>query len=157
MNMTRIARRFATVALGSAVALLASGCSIKEHVQPVSSQYIAHGEICIIDAPRVRPGFLVELKSVLRQRGYKIKMLADDSSLLDCPTVVTYTGRWGWDFTLYMTYAEIRVFSSGKMVGEAVYDSRRGGGRPDKWIDAEPKIRELVEQLFPVREASATQ
>jgi hypothetical protein len=51
-----------------------------------------------------------------------------------------------------MSYSKIVVYSNGAKVGEAIYDATRGGGRLDKFIDAEPKIRELVEQLFPPRE-----
>ena len=37
----------------------------------------------------------------------------------------------------------------GKPVGEAKYDSTRGGGNMGKFIDADKKITELVNQLFP--------
>jgi hypothetical protein len=55
-----------------------------------------------------------------------------------------------------MSYAKIVVFHEGAQTGEALYDATKGGGRLDKFIDAEPKIRELVEQLFPVKSASAS-
>jgi hypothetical protein len=48
-----------------------------------------------------------------------------------------------------MSYADIRVFMNGRETGSAVYDARSGGGRLDKFIDAEGKIAELVEELFP--------
>ena len=53
-----------------------------------------------------------------------------------------------WDIALYMAYAAIKVYHNGKLDGEAIYDSRSGGGNFSKFIDAEPKIRELVEQLM---------
>lgn len=48
-----------------------------------------------------------------------------------------------------MNYADIRVFENGCQVGQAEYDARWGGGRPDKFISAESKIAELTQQLFP--------
>ena len=60
----------------------------------------------------------------------------------------TYTANWGWDLAMYMKYAEIKVYRGVALVGLAVYDATRGGGRPDKFINAENKIRELVDELF---------
>lgn len=49
---------------------------------------------------------------------------------------------------LYMRYAEIKIYRSAPVVGEAAYDATWGGGRLDKFISAENKIRELVDELF---------
>jgi hypothetical protein len=54
---------------------------------------------------------------------------------------------------LYMRYAEIKVYRSAALVGEAVYDATWGGGRLDKFISAENKIRELVDELFLISKA----
>jgi hypothetical protein len=48
-----------------------------------------------------------------------------------------------------MSYARLQIFKQGAAAGDAVYDSTRGGGNFSKFIDAEPKIRELVTQLLP--------
>lgn len=48
-----------------------------------------------------------------------------------------------------MAYAEIKVYQGGKTIGEAKYDSQRGGANMGKFIDADKKINELVNQLFP--------
>ncbi len=47
-----------------------------------------------------------------------------------------------------MTYADIQVFVNGKQHGQAVYDSRRGSARMDKFISADKKVRELVDELI---------
>ena len=49
---------------------------------------------------------------------------------------------------MYMKYGEIKVYRSPALIGLAVYDATWGGGRPDKFINAENKIRELVDELF---------
>jgi len=50
---------------------------------------------------------------------------------------------------MYMAFAEITVYSDGKEVGKALYDSLRGGANMSKFIRGEEKIKELVDQLFP--------
>lgn len=129
-----------------------SACSIQQQVTPVDRQLLAEPEVCIIEDPAVRPGFLVEVHKVLRDLGYSTQMLSPEARLTDCPTVLTYTARWSWDMTIYMSYSKIVVYSNGAKAGEALYDATGGGGRLDKFIDAEPKTRELVEELFPPRE-----
>ena len=50
---------------------------------------------------------------------------------------------------MYLSYAWIKIYDSGAIIGEAEYDSRWGGARFDKFINAETKIKEMVDQLFP--------
>jgi hypothetical protein len=52
-----------------------------------------------------------------------------------------------------MRYAEIKVYRSAAFVGEAGYDATWDGGRLDKFISAENKIRELVDELFLISKA----
>jgi hypothetical protein len=77
-----------------------------------------------------------------------VKTLAETATLNDCPTTSTCTANWAWDMALYMRYAEIKVYRSAAFVGEAGYDATWDGGRLDKFISAENKIRELVDELF---------
>ena len=49
---------------------------------------------------------------------------------------------------LYMVYAEINVYHNGASIGEAEYDAWNGGASLGKFIDAESKISELVDQLY---------
>ena len=126
---------------------LVTGCSITQTVVPVGD--VTTNEVCIIENPAVREGFLPEMRNALEQKGFSVAMLDESARTSDCPTVVTYTARWSWDLTIYMSYAEISVYQSGQPTGKALYDATSGGGRLDKFIDAEPKIRELVDELFP--------
>jgi hypothetical protein len=48
-----------------------------------------------------------------------------------------------------MNYAEFRVFVDGKEKGVATYDATHGNGNMNKFIDADKKIAELINQLFP--------
>lgn len=133
--------------IGAFFTVFLFGCTISQHVNPTA---LAPGsEICIIDNPAVREGFLSELQVALRDNGYVYRMLAASASPQDCPIALTYVARWSWDLTIYMSYAKLQVFENGRPAGDALYDSTKGGGNLSKFIDAEPKIRELVDQLFP--------
>ena len=128
--------------------LALSSCTILQNVTPYRSGDIQ--EICIIEDPAVRAGFLKAYKRALREKGYKIRILGEHANLDDCELTSTYMGRWSWDMALYMALAEIKIFRNGEKVGEAIYDSRSGGGLVfKKFIKGEEKIFELVNLLFP--------
>ena len=127
--------------------LALSSCTIVQNVTPYRSSDIQ--EICIIEDPAVRAGFLRAYKRALREKGYKIRILEEHANLDDCELTSTYMGRWKWAYALYMALAEIKVFRNGKQVGEAIYDSRSGDGLVfKKFIKGEEKIYELVNLLF---------
>jgi hypothetical protein len=50
---------------------------------------------------------------------------------------------------MYMNYVNFKIYRDGNLVGEALYDSRRGGANMNKFIDADKKVMELTNQLFP--------
>ena len=132
----------------AAVALTA--CAIKQDVRPVMGLQ-AGEEVCIVEAPAVREGFVKELQESLARRGFEPRLLPEGTSPRECPLVVTYTARWSWDLTIYMSFAEINVFRDGALAGSAKYDSTRGSANMGKFIDAETKVNELVSELFPAR------
>jgi hypothetical protein len=129
-----------------AMMLLFSGCSISQHVEQADISNDA--EVCIIENSKVREGFLFEFEKVLREKGIKYVVTDRGHANQNCQWTVTYVARWSWDLALYMSYAEIKVYKDGVLDGEAVYDSTRGGANMGKFIDSEPKIRELVVQLM---------
>lgn len=137
-----------------AVSILAmtTACSIKQRVDPV--QVSNTDEVCIQKNPDVREGFLAEVEKVLTERQIKYRVINELNASEQCQWTATYTANWAWDLALYMVYAEIKVFHQGRLDGEAIYDARMGGANMNKFIDAEPKIRELVEQLIKQKQAS---
>lgn len=124
---------------------LTTSCAINQSVEP--SDVEEDAVICIIEDADVREGFLEELTKVLDEKNVNYRVV-DKQTALECEWTMTYLGRWTWDLSLYMSYAEIKVFHNGQLDGEAVYDSTQGGFNLNKFIDAEPKIRELVEELM---------
>ena len=128
-----------------------SACSIKQKIDPI--EVTNETEVCIVENKDVRPGFLVEFEKVLQQKKIKYSLVQELNAEDGCEWTATYTANWAWDLALYMVYAEIKVFHQGRLDGEAIYDARMGGANMNKFIDAEPKIRELVEQLMQQKQA----
>ena len=130
----------------SFLCLTASACSITQTVEPAD---IPKGkELCILEDSSVREGFLAEFQSILASKGIAHRLIRDTKDVRACEWTATYLARWSWDWTIYMSYAEIKIYHNGALDGEAIYDSRSGGGNLGKFIDAEPKIRELVNELL---------
>ncbi|MCG9731663.1 Sbal_3080 family lipoprotein [Shewanella sp. Isolate13] len=134
------------------VLLLTSACSIKQRVDPVHVNNNA--EVCIQKNPDVRDGFLQEMEKILAEKQIKYRIIEELDASQQCEWTATYTANWRWDLALYMVYAEIKVFHQGRLDGEAIYDARSGGANMNKFIDSEPKIRELIEKLIQQKQAS---
>lgn len=130
------------------LALTASlcACSITQKVEPTDLPQ--QSTLCIVYNSDVREGFLNEFASVLESKGVDYDLVKRGNIPTRCEWTATYTASWSWDMALYMSYAEIKIFKDGRLDGEAIYDSTRGGANMSKFIDAEPKIRELVNQLM---------
>ncbi len=132
-----------------AIAVLAiSGCmTIDQKVRPVSQ--ISNDNVCIVENPKVQPGFLDQFKKTLGTNGYKYKILPENSGFKDCNIITIYTANWAWDLALYMAYAKITVYRAGQPLGNAVYDARKAGLNSDKFVRGHEKVDELVSELFP--------
>ena len=137
------------ILVGALLLAAIGGCSIKQNVTPATLEAGATTEICMIPAQGLRPGFHSTYRDLLIKKGFTVKELHSSANPALCPLSTAYVGNWAWDLALYMVYADIKVFQKGQQVGQATYDARWGGGRMDKFIDAESKITELTNQLFP--------
>jgi hypothetical protein len=132
------------------LALIAvAGCSIQQQVTPVAASVRPGGEICVVEDKSVREGFLPAYTRALQAKGFVVKVVASNAEAQSCALSSTYMANWRWDLALYLAYVKITVLRDGQQVGVATYDSLLGGGRLDKFIDADTKINELVGQLFP--------
>jgi len=136
-----------SVALLALLLLGLGGCAIRQNVKP--TEQFAEKQICLVDNPKVKNGFIESYRKVLVQKGYEVRMLPPSASLMECPITSTYTANWRWDLAMYMSYAEIKVYVQAKPSGEAIYDATHGGGNMNKFISADVKIAELVNKLFP--------
>lgn len=133
--------------LSAAALPLLAACAITQTVSPVEP--FEGKEICVIENQSVvQAGFLPTYRQKLEGKGYTVRVLPADAKVTDCPVTSTYTANWRWDLALYMAYADLRIFTNGKQAGQATYDSLSGGANMNKFIKADEKIGELVDQLF---------
>jgi len=126
---------------------LFTGCAIHQNVRPVGA--VGDNLVCVINNPDVRPSVMSSYKKALTEKGYTVRELPQTAAITDCRVTSTYRANWRWDLAMYMHYAEFRVFVDGKERGSAIYDATRGGANMNKFIDADKKIAELINQLFP--------
>jgi hypothetical protein len=139
---------FKNLGLMIVIGLFFSACSIKQEVNPVVTN-VAEKKVCILENKAVKKGFLVAYKEALEEKKYKVEILDENASINSCKLSSEYTARWSWDIGVYMSFAKIKVYDDGKVVGSAEYDSRRAFSPVRKFINAETKVKELVGELFP--------
>ena len=131
-----------------AFALSLAGCSITQDIRPVAANDLQ--EVCIQSNPQVfMSEFKTELKRQIESAGVRVTKVYEGERPGSCGTRVEYTANWRWDLAMYLSYVNLRVFQgSDRLLGEATYDARFGGGRPDKFGTTADKLRPLVGQLF---------
>jgi hypothetical protein len=140
--MKRIALAFTTTAL-------LAGCAITQDVTPYALEQ-RPPELCVVrNSEVVQEEFHDVYVRVLEKKGFKTRSLPDKAPINSCPLVATYEAIYRWDLAIYLARADLRVFADGKEVGRAVYDSLSGSFTFSKFIRTEPKLTELVDQLFP--------
>jgi hypothetical protein len=135
--------------LAAAAAFLLAGCAITQQVTPFKSAQRSQ-DLCLVrNSEVVQDGFHDVYVRVLERKGFTVKTLADKSPVASCPLLATYEAIYRWDLAIYLARADLRVFTDGQEAGRALYDSLSGGANMNKFIRTEPKLTELVDQLFP--------
>jgi hypothetical protein len=134
--------RLTTIA---AFCVLVTACAIQQTVRPITTSISS--SLCIVKNPKVREGFLTAFESALDSKNVRYTVVDDHSTQEHCDWTATYSANWHWDMAVYMKHAEIKIYNRSCLAGEAVYDS--SGAGPEKFIDAEVKVKELVNELIP--------
>lgn len=127
--------------------LVLSACAIRQTAKPV--ERLEGRQICVLENPAVKNGFVQAYRTALERKGYEVRLLPSTAVIDACPVTSTYRANWRWDLATYMAYAELRIYREGKPQGEVIYDAMGGGGNLNKFISAEKKITEMVDQLLP--------
>jgi len=126
-----------------------SGC-ISQNIDPVKTRQALTPEICMIaKTDKVKKSFTNTYRLALQEKGFTVRQLPTASNPSDCHLSTQYIANWRWDLALYMAYVELNVYEDGRPVGKALYDARKAGLALTKFIIAEDKVRELVDELFP--------
>ncbi|MEH6389676.1 MAG: Sbal_3080 family lipoprotein [Pseudomonas profundi] len=122
------------------------GCSIQQQIEHVNKRLNA--PLCVVNNPGVRSGVLDSVLLTLSSREVNYRLVHNRSAAQACDWALTYDARWSVDLGSYMSSAAIQVYRGGRPAGHAIYDASNGRGHPDKYVQVQPKIVELVDELF---------
>ncbi|MGF1689934.1 Sbal_3080 family lipoprotein [Photobacterium kagoshimensis] len=127
-------------------AIALSGCtSIK--VDPVSTEYkLSH--VCIERNSKVQvKEFLPVVEDRLQYHG--ITTQVSDAVPQSCEYRLTYTALRSWDFTPYLSHAELRLYKGYKQIGYGEFHlNGKGGLALTKFDSVETKMIPVVDQML---------
>lgn len=130
------------------ISIFMSACTSIQ-VKPLDvSHAISH--ICIKNNPKVIvPSFLSVVRSAFEDHSISSKVF-DDVMPDNCQVVLTYTALQSWDFTTYLSHAELRLEDrGGKQLGYAEYHLTAGGGLSlTKWASVKSKMKPVIDKLL---------
>ncbi|WP_076418335.1 Sbal_3080 family lipoprotein [Colwellia sp. UCD-KL20] len=135
------------------------GCAAKQEITSFNTPLPQ--KVCIAKHDAVKQGFLEALIKGLESHRSETKIVRgiyeekhgmyypriDLEEVEDCDAIAFYVANWHWDLALYMRFANIWITDKtmSKKIAQATYTT---GGGPDKFINAENKVLELVTQMY---------
>jgi hypothetical protein len=133
--------------LFSFLALVLAACTTVT-VRPLDPS-LHIGYVCIEDNPKVT---VEDFQRVLRDgfdRHGIASEVATGQRLDECEYILTYTALRSWDFTTYISHAELRLERAGRQIAYAEYHLKgKGGLSLNKWGDTREKIDPLIDELL---------
>ena len=135
------------VAMGILSIALLSGCTITQHVRPVTTG-TPITKIYVQNNPAVHMrGLVPEVVTQLELLGYQAETF-DGKPPAEAIHYMTVTANWRWDMAMYLVFFRAILFEDGKAIGSAEYDAMRGGANMSKFGSTAEKIRPLLEQML---------
>jgi len=124
-----------------------TGCTAIDVKQVDSSHNIDH--VCIEDNPKVIVGdFASTVEDVFHGHGITTEVYSGEMPG-NCVFKLTYTALRSWDFSPYLSHAELRLFKGRERIGYAEYHLKgKGGFALNKWASVESKMTPVVNQLL---------
>jgi hypothetical protein len=128
-------------------AVLAAGCT-SISVRPVDHS-LGMRHVCIQENSRVR---VVDFVPVLRDGFDRHGVATEVFTGLKperCEYVLTYTALRSWDFSPYLSHAELKIEKDGRQVAYAEYHLKgKGGLSLTKWASTREKMDPVIDELF---------
>jgi hypothetical protein len=98
-------------------------CTITTHVEPIRRD--APEALCVKENPPVwSKEFLPALREQFERRGITTSVYASDVPN-GCRHRAEYDANWSWDLTVYLVYADIRVYEEHHLIGRATLSCAR--------------------------------
>jgi hypothetical protein len=129
----------------TSMVVLSACTSIK--VDPVSSEYnVSH--VCIERNPKVLVReFLPVVEGRMQYHGITTQVV--DGPLSSCEYRLTYTALRSWDFTPYLSHAELRLYKGYRQISYGEFHlNGKGGLALTKFDSVETKMTPVVDQMF---------
>lgn len=143
-NMIRLMQ---TLSLCFSIVFL-TGCTTVK-VQQVDSAYNI-SRICIEENRRVIfSEFLDTIKDRIAYHGIDTVVYSGDITSETCEYTLWYTALRSWDFTPYLSHAELKLYKNKILIGEAQYHLKGGGGLAlNKWASVAQKMDPVIDALL---------
>lgn len=129
------------------IVVFLSGCTAVDVKQVDASHKIDH--VCIENNPKVIVAdFVNTVENVFHDHGITTEIYSG-SIPAHCVFNLTYTALQSWDFSTYLSHAELRLFNGRERIGYAEYHlNGKGGFSLNKWASVKSKITPIVNQLL---------
>ena len=117
-------------------------------VRPVDSS-LEMRHLCIQENPRVLVSdFVPVLRDGFDRNGITTEVFSGQKPE-KCEYILTYTALRSWDFSPYLSHAELRIEKEGRQIAYAEYHLKgKGGLSLNKWKSTREKMDPVIDKLF---------
>lgn len=133
----------------SSFALLTTACTSIQ-VSPLSKVELLNvQQVCIINNPKVIiDDFIPVVQRRLQHHNIQSRVI-NQANEQDCHYTLQYSAKRSWDFTPYLSWAELTLQHGNTIVAKAEYNLKgKGGLSLNKWQSVETKMIPVVDQLL---------
>ena len=132
--------------------LAVSACTSVQVNAVAEQQVNAIQQICIVNNPKVLvTDFVPVVQQRLQHHGI-VSRVVEGSEAAACAYQSYYSAKRSWDFTPYMSWAELKLYQNEVLIANAEYKLvGKGGLSLTKWQSVETKMTPVIDQLFAKR------
>ena len=132
--------------------LAVSACTSVQVNAVAEQQVNAMQQICIVNNPKVLvTDFVPVVQQRLQHHGI-VSRVVEGSEASACAYQLHYSAKRSWDFTPYMSWAELKLYQNAVLIANAEYKLvGKGGLSLTKWQSVETKMTPVIDQLFAKR------
>lgn len=132
--------------------LAVSACTSVQVNAVAEQQVNAIQQICIVNNPKVLvTDFVPVVQKRLQHHGIASRVV-EGSEAAACAYQLHYSAKRSWDFTPYMSWAELKLYQNEVLIANAEYKLvGKGGLSLTKWQSVETKMTPVIDQLFAKR------
>ena len=129
--------------------LFVSGCNVYDVSELKYDPELK--QVCLVDNSNVIVDeFVTNLEDEFNDRRIKVKHVDKFYEPAQGEYLVKYTARQSWDFSTYLSYAQIRIYKDNAPVAQGTYRHRGGSFSLalNKWNCVSGKMAPLYSELF---------